>query len=296
MSSSLKKVLLVYNPISGKGQSGVAALLLKELLEASRFDVTLGLTNREEGVAGRKARLESHDVIVVIGGDGSVQMYLQAAAELGKPIYNFPAGNECLFARYFKMDRNPHTLLKALEVGRIEGHSLAEADKTLFFTMASIGLDSYVVRTLCRARKGGSSRLSYVLPTIKELLKYRSPRLTVKVNGETVVAAGKGAVVVANSPEYACRINPVPEADPKGELLRGRFYPDDGIKHYLSCFGAMIAEKPFDVAEASKLEGKIITIESEQDEVPYQLDGDYGGVLPVRLSVASAKLPVLMPI
>ncbi|MFI4855954.1 MAG: diacylglycerol/lipid kinase family protein [Phycisphaerales bacterium JB065] len=321
------KLVIVFNPISGRGQGPRLARWLNdqlaergdghkiELFEvgpaAERRDLVMTLEGKPEP-GYRDQRVPPADGLIVIGGDGTVHSCAKPAAQTGTPLYHFPTGTENLFAREFGMTRDIATVRAAIE--NLKQHELAgrqmpridlgRCNGRSFLLMASVGVDANIVHRLCRKRTGRISHLSYAPHILAELIRPWSKPLTITVDGYTVVDRCKGMVVVANSRQYAMRVDPARRADMSDGKLDVVFFParhwtGSGLWMLRSRFGQHLRSKKLVYRV-----GETIRIESHGGAMAYQLDGEAPAAIagdgqpattPMMISVEHGVVPVMIP-
>jgi diacylglycerol kinase (ATP) len=223
-------IAILYNPASGKGRAAAVAHSIFEALGPSR--AALIPTRPAPQTPITPAELALASVVIVAGGDGTLHAALPALVARGVPIYHAPCGTENLFARHFKMSCNAADILRALDAQHTQridlGLVTAASQPTParpFALMASIGPDSSIIHRLSRARRGTISHFSYLPHIARELFGPSLPRITLVADGHTILTDTRGWLVIANSPQYACRINPAHNASISDGLLDIRFFP-----------------------------------------------------------------------
>ena len=244
------------------------------------------------------------DVVVVVGGDGAVRIAANSAARLNKALYHFPGGTENLFAREFGMDRTVGRLVSALDRFDTKTIDLAAANGAMMVLMTSIGFDAEVVHDLAAHRGKSISHLSYLPPMTRQLLRWKPSELTIMVDGREIVHQRRGFVVVANSRQYAARLNPAWRASMDDELLDVLFLPVTGKRALVRAMVLHGLKRQDRLKETIYDRGRQVVIHSAEP-VHYQVDGDPPA--PVRLSdgdqrtsvlnvaLTNSKLRVLMP-
>jgi len=212
-------VVVVANPIAGRGAGGSVGAAVRSALERSgREVVTIG-TEGGASMGDAIRRAAPARALVVCGGDGTVHSVIGPAHETGMPIYHVPMGTENLFAREFGMTRDPGAVVAALDSGRTDRVDLGQWNGELFALMCSVGPDAGVIHRLDAARTGPIKHGSYLRHILAELAHPRVSTVRIEVDGREVVREGTGMVVVANSRQYAMRIDPACGADMRdGEL------------------------------------------------------------------------------
>jgi diacylglycerol kinase (ATP) len=272
------KVLVMFNPVSGSGRAAAAADDLIGHLRAAKHEVT-GIASRLDSPRiWLEPAVQDRELLVAVGGDGAVRIAGTAAARTGTAIYHFPQGTENLFAREFGMDRNPQTLLRAIENPQYQTIDVGEANGRTFLLMVSIGFDANVVHDLASRRGDSISHWTYVLPILNQLRTWKPPRLTIEVDGRRVNHDQAGFVVVGNCKQYGWRLNPTARACMNDGLLDVAFFPCrsrlDLIRWAFRCRRQTHLDHP----ELVYCTGQRVMIRSDSPQ-HYQLDGDSPGVV-----------------
>ena len=292
-SEAQREVIISFNPNSGaKNRLAVVEELEERLVEAG-FSVVIPKTLPElfeSGTASFEAgRLRA---IVAAGGDGTVSM-LTNHLPAGVPIAILPLGTENLLAKYLTLDGRLDRLVETISEGRSLVLDVGKANGKIFLVMASCGFDADVVRRLHRNRKGHIRHWSYAGPIVGSMGNYKFPRIRIEVDGETMEAPSKWAFIF-NAPRYAMNLPIVDEADTRDGLLDLCTFRGGNVFQglmYLAgvSLGVHQGWKDFQTRRA-----KSIKLTSD-GEVPYQLDGDPGGFLPLEISTIPGFLRVLLP-
>jgi len=112
------------------------------------WDAELRVTEKAEaGVsAASSAALDGADLVVAVGGDGTVRGCAEGLAGTGVPLGIVPHGTANLLARTLRLPGHPKAALAAaLDGGTDRVIDLAVADGEPFTAMAGMGLDAAVV-------------------------------------------------------------------------------------------------------------------------------------------------------
>jgi diacylglycerol kinase family enzyme len=301
--------VLVFNPLSGRGKAAALAADVMDALQRrgcaiDRVEIGPAAVRRDLRQALRDAKAQGDasaadaatrgngdgggsgsdggSVMIIVGGDGTVHWTAPAAADIGVPLYHYPAGTENLFAREFGMRADTPTLNAALD--RIAAGDqprridVARANGRPFMIMASVGYDANVVHRLARQRKGRITKASYIPHGLGELARPRIRPLTVTVDGRVAVRERSGWLVIANSRQYAVRADPARRAKPDDGSLDVVFFPAASSLKALAWMGrARLGELPFGHMGAAELvyeTGRDITVSCSRGEMAYQLDGE----------------------
>jgi diacylglycerol kinase (ATP) len=273
------RVLLLNNPKSGRGTGAAAAAELGERLRGHGHLVEPLAAGRDLAPDTFRRSLAHSDLLVIAGGDGTLHHALPAIIETGIRFYHYPLGTENLFTREFGMDQRDDTLLRAIERGRVQACDAGICNGRHFSLMVGIGFDAGVVERLAGARAGGTSRAEYLRHAVQELLNPRVPHLTVTVDGRTIVDHARGMLVVANSRQYAARLDPARHADISDGLLDMVFYPHTHAAELAGWLLATAAGSHLDADGILTGRGTHIRI-TIREPGPHQIDGEAAGVSP----------------
>ena len=288
----MQSVTIAFNPIAGRGRARRIAEQAQAILAKDGFTVTL-VEAAALRAAGARA-LEGSGALLICGGDGTLRSLLPCAVESRVPVQLLPAGNESLFARKFGISTDPQALLHLLHAPVIEEHHVAHANGEYFFTMASVGLDSCVIKELAARRSGPVGYRGYVGPILRSILRFRAPAISLTVDGVTMLRAERGFLIIANSPEYARSLNPVPEASSTAPFLHARFFPFVTLIDYLSWLPSLVFAKRLAHPDARLFSGRHFTLDGPAT-FPVQADGEHITALPLTVSATHLTLRVLVP-
>lgn len=253
------------------------------------------------------------NAVVAAGGDGTVHHaaagILGAARERGvdpPPLYHLGWGNENLFAREFGMARRAGALAAALserrigrvDVGWIQGCGGVDrpAAPRLFLIMAGFGPDASVIHRLDAVRTRATGHLAYAGPFLAELRRPSFPAARVSVDGRTVVAGEPGMLVVANSRQFALRLDPARSANITDGVLDIVFMPCTTVAGALAwalrCRLGRQTRHPSLVTAT----GRRVVVESPDGRLPCQIDGEaMRAPGPFTITIEPGVLPVLLP-
>jgi len=276
------KVVVLNNPASGRGAAAGLAERIASALTADGHGVE-ALSIGEEGALA--ARLQGAEALVLVGGDGTLHHALPALIASRVPVYQAPRGTENLFAREYGMDAQVATLRRALARGEVVDTDVGVATtgdgaERAFAIMCSVGPDAGIVHRVAAARRGAITKWSYVAPALGQALRPQFGKLSVAVDGHQVVDGRKGLLIVANSRQYAARLDPCSRACTSDGVLDVVFFP----------WGMAVATALWAVASRLRLHtrlpgvvyatGQSVTVLNRGERsTPAQMDGEAAGTL-----------------
>ena len=294
-NQSSEIVIISMNPNSGATDSRAIVDQLTTSLLRGNFEVLL-LTDIKEviEVVGQHfgGRLRC---VVAAGGDGTVSLLANQLPE-NTPLAILPLGTENLLAKYLGVSFEPEAVAAMIVAGSCRQLDVGRANGKLFLVMASCGFDADVVHRLHRERKGHIRHWSYAKPLVSAIQKYKYPkiRITLNSNDGNKVTTNPCWAFIFNVPRYAMNLPIAAEANPEdgvldlctfrgGNLFRGLFY-----------LVSVLLRRHKNWTNSKAYHFTKLTMESDQ-EVPYQLDGDPGGTLPLTVEVVKGGVTLIVP-
>lgn len=200
MPGTTREIALLTNPTSGKGKGArVSAAALAHLRAAGLTVRALQGRDADEALdLARQCVGDGVDALVVCGGDGMVNLGIQAVATTGTPLGIIPAGSGDDVARYFHIPRH-HPLVAADRVvaGATRTIDLARCHGRYFATVMAAGFDA-VVNERANRMRWPKGQMRYNIATLLELRTFEPLPYTLDLDGTTLqlpamlVAIGNG--------------------------------------------------------------------------------------------------------
>lgn len=168
-----KKILYIINPISGtQRKQGIADLAVK-LTDTDAFDVDLAYTEYagHATLIAAEAAKRGVDVVVAVGGDGTVNEVGRALVNTSTAMGIIPCGSGNGLARHLAI---PIHAAKAIElINECVVHQLdyGTINGRPFFCTCGVGFDAFISEKFANAGKRGL--LTYVENTLKSGLQYK---------------------------------------------------------------------------------------------------------------------------
>lgn len=311
---SIRQVFIAANPKSGAGPSAQRISALQAAISAAGFacQVEHSLPALRE-LCLRSDAVGKLAAVVSAGGDGTAAA-LANLLPSHVPLLLFPLGTENLLAKHVGVTGDVRQASDILRRGKQLELDVGSANGKLFLVMLSCGFDAEVVRQMHAIRTGHISRWSYSRPICNALMRYRFPQISwqfpataepVPQSVQSVAAAtdprSAAWLFVFNVPRYAASLNFCPQADPTDGLLDVCTFARSGIMPGLGYLarlwlGSHQQLRGFAHTRCTRLELPVpIDDNGRPWDIPYQLDGDPGGVLPLSIEVLPARLRLLVP-
>ncbi len=327
LPSEADRVLVVANPKAGAGSG---KLRVERLIAAlQRRGLSVDLIHALDEIDNQTAAVQASGrlrAVIGAGGDGTIAEIINRVPPR-VPIAMFPLGTENLLSKYVDMPRSPEEVAEVIAAGATVPHDAGRASGRLFFLMVSCGFDAEVVRRLHEDREGHIRHWSYFKPIWQTIRSYEYPELRVYCDSDCVCrdSAAAGASLKASRAEEAVSMESDPASDGRlPEPIRARFAfafnipryafgfqfapraeGDDGwldvctfrrgsFRHGLWYLMNVVAGRHHRLADCTMRRARRIRIEADVP-VPYNLDGDHCGYLPLDVEIVSDHLTLLVP-
>jgi diacylglycerol kinase (ATP) len=290
-------VLIAANPRAGMGNRKQLVEHLRRELSARGLESTI-VTDIDVLTAESQRLSQSGLLRAVIsaGGDGTFRLVADRTPP-GTPLAILPLGTENLLAGYLRLTADASRLAKIVAAGRTVCFDAGRAGGQLFSLMAGCGFDADVVRRLHEVRSGNIHHLSYAKPILDSIRRYEYPELRLQYApsesvelSETITA--RWAFVV-NLPRYAGGLNFAPQASGSDGLLDVCTFREGSLWHGLRYLSGVMFGQHEAMEGVVHVQTRRLRIESDR-AVPYQLDGDPGGELPVEITIEPGRLTLLV--
>ncbi len=213
-----KKILFIINPISGGRDKQRIPGLIEKHLDKNKYEHRISFTERvEHGYMLAKAAVKDHyDIIVAVGGDGTVNEISKAIIHTDVTLGIVPFGSGNGLARSLKIPLKSIEAIQLLNKGNIDTIDAAKLNEHHFFNIAGSGFDAHISECFAKNNIRGFS--GYIKTTFQELKKYVPQEYEINLDGNKIVR--KAFIVsIANSSQYGNEAHIAPRADVKDGWL-----------------------------------------------------------------------------
>lgn len=287
------RALVLANPVAGRGRGASLADEVARGLEHRGTEVEVHLT-RGRGDARARVRClgAQADLLVSIGGDGTLREVLDGQVDPCVPVAVLPGGTANVLALDLGLPRHVDGLLELIERGRVQPIDVADVDGHLSFLVTGVGFDGRVARELEARRRGPMTKLAYVPAVVAALRGYRAPRLRVELDGERLDETF-GLVLVSNIVHYGGCLELAGGSLDDGRWQAYLFRDASPLGLARAGLRGLVASLP---GGPSCTMHAVRRVRVECDEpVPVQVDGDARGTTPIELILRERRHHILVP-
>lgn len=275
----MKKLLFIFNPLSGKAQIKNKLLGIIDLMVKAEYEVTVYPTQSRSDARGvARERAGNYDLVVCSGGDGTLDEVVSGMMECPRriPLGYIPAGSTNDFANSLKIPKDMEKAAMIALEGRKFSCDVGKFNDKTFVYVAAFGIFTEVSYSTKQEWKNILGHAAYLLEGAKSLYSIVSYHMRVEhdeqiIEGEFIF----GMITNSNS------VGGFKNMTGKNVEL------DDGL------FEVTLIHMPKNPVELNEILASLTNLIDDTDlihsfksshvsflseeEVPWTLDGEFGG-------------------
>jgi YegS/Rv2252/BmrU family lipid kinase len=240
-----------------------------------------------------RSEAPKHDCVLVMGGDGTVNMTLSVMQELGLPLGLLPAGTANDLARTLSVPLDIAEAAKVILAGTLREIDVAEVNGHPYVNAASFGLTSDITQQLDKKTKRRWGVLAYVMAAWRALRRARGFSATIRQpDGEARMRAIQ--LVVGNGRSFG-----------GGMTVDAEARIDDGVLHMYAIYAlpwwkvllllpALRMGTHADSQHTFNATGETFEIRTKRP-IPVSADGEILTNTPATFSISAKPLRIYAP-
>ena len=216
---SKKRLHFIINPISGTGQNNDILKKIDTEIDLEVFEIQTHQTERPNHATkiAKKLCLEKADVVVAVGGDGTVN-------EVGKALTNsscimgiIPTGSGNGLARHLGIPQHVTKALRLINTLRAIKIDSCSANGHFFVNVSGIGYDGHISHCFSKEKKRGMK--TYMKLILSEWWTYPLKKYQIEIDGITVFDDEAVQISFANGTQFGNNVEISPESQTDDGLM-----------------------------------------------------------------------------
>jgi YegS/Rv2252/BmrU family lipid kinase len=284
----------VYNP--GSGQSLDRFHSVTRMVDALR---TRGITATPHVTSGphdatrlTAAAVEARvDLVIVHGGDGTVNEAMQVLVGTSTPLAVWPGGTSNVLAREIGLPGGLELLADVIAGERTRRVSVGRAGERYFLLMAGVGLDADVVRAVHPGLKRLTGEGAYWMAGLKQLTDWHPVPFLLETEAGQHSAT---FAVVANAASYGGGLQFAPEARMDDDLLDICLFDSIQRHRFARYLAAAFTGSHLGMPGVTYLKTRRAVVHGDGNRF-VQVDGELHGPLPVSFECVPDALSLVVP-
>lgn len=307
---SQKKILMIVNPVSAGKQTGKEWPEFERLLKGNsiNFDVKYTEYRGHATEITRKALENGYDLIVSVGGDGTMNEVVNGFFDNNTPIDTnaclavFSRGTGCDFIKTIGIDKGIDAFLKILKTGNIKKLDVGEVryedykkgnNTRYFLNISDLGLGGETTNRINKTAKSFKGFLSFLFNAIISIILYKNKHMEVIVDGKEVYNQRINSVMVANGKFFGGGMMIAPEA----KLDDGEFdivvLEDLSKLELIISFHLIYKGMHFNHPKVKLYKGKSVIVKSKE-KVLLDIDGEQPGTTNAQFRIIDKTINVIV--
>lgn len=289
-----RRALLIVN--AGSSQGGTA---LAPCLDILREDGDIEARVAEsESPAHVQDLIAAHggeaDMVIIAGGDGSMNAAVDALHARGHTLAILPLGTANDLARTLGIPADPEAACRIIARGRPQAIDLGRANGKLFFNVASIGAAVQLSRHLDRELKARWGVLSYPIGVRDVLDEADGFDAEIEDDDGAVTKVHSIQIAVGNGSFYGGGMRIAPDSAIDDQRLDLYSLEPQSLWRLVLSAPLIRAGRHDSLDGSTQMRGRSFTVRTDRP-MDVSTDGEITGCTPVRFEVLPLALTVIVP-
>ncbi len=211
-STIKQRILFIVNPISGSRRRRNLVQLINDHIDRNKYDITIALT-KYAGHAieiSRDAVKDNYNVIVAVGGDGTVNEVASQMINSNSTLGIIPGGSGNGLARHLNIPLIATRAINLLNKGVESRIDTATVNGRPFISIAGIGFDALVAKKFAKSPRRGF--LTYFRIAANEFMTYKPKKYTLSFDDGLYIKRRAFFIAFANSNQFGYNAKIAPNA------------------------------------------------------------------------------------
>lgn len=217
----MKKIVFIYNPISGITGKRMIVSQIESRLNRSLFSYIIRKTEYQGHATelAREAVDEGADIVCAIGGDGTVNEVGRALINTNTALAIIPSGSGNGLARHLHIPLDPISAIELINECTIRKMDYGIINLHPFFCTCGVGFDAFISEKFAKSKVRGP--IAYVENVLRNGLNYSPEIYDIDMVSETEEHIVQKAFLIAcgNASQYGNNFYITPQASVRDGLL-----------------------------------------------------------------------------
>ena len=197
----MRTILFIINPKSGTDKKLYVRQIIGKKIDVSKFSYQVRYTEYagHAEVLAREAVEKGTDIVVAVGGDGTVNEVARALIHTQTALGIIPCGSGNGLARHLQLPMDPEGAIQMINEACIKSLDYGTMNNLPFFCTCGMGFDAFVSMKFANSGKRGL--LSYIENTLRETLTYKPDTYTLTLDDQQIEQRAF-VIACANASQY----------------------------------------------------------------------------------------------
>lgn len=294
----MKRIKFIINPSSGRQATEKKIDALCKLLLDEGYVIGKYFTKKKYDAMfeAMKTTKDEFDLVIACGGDGTVNEVVKGIMNSRDklPMTILASGTVNDFANYLEIPKTAKNFFQMIKKGNIVEVDIGKANDDYFVNVAAGGLLTQVAYKAQPEVKAVIGRMAYYLEGVRELVNNGLEPVKMKIESEEFTSEEEIMLfVISNSSSIGGFTHLAPNADVLDGLLDVVLIKKADVAELANIFLNVLTGQHINHPKVKYFKTKYVKITSGADIV-VDVDGEYGGKLPVDFMVVPKGLKILV--
>ena len=290
-----KLIRFIVNPISGTKSKSNLAKEVSDALDSNLFDHEVVFTEapRHAIELTTQAVADHVDIVVAVGGDGTVNEVASALVHTDTRLAVVPYGSGNGFAMHLGLGRNPQKAITFLNDTKELLIDSCKVNDHFYVNLAGVGFDARVAYELKNSKTRGFQ--AYFKNSVEQGIKYKNQVYRVQYDNEEIVEGKFLSITIANASMFGYNFTIAPNADLSDGVLDVVHIKDAPKYKYFANMHRFLNRSILKTPLTHLKFAKKVSVRSDEP-IYFHIDGE-GMITDKELvfSIIPASLKVLVP-
>ena len=214
----MKQIRFIINPISGAGKNKLLIPLIEKNIDKNIFESEICFTEKAHHATelAKDAVEKKYDLVVAVGGDGSVNEIGKALVNTNTALGIIPRGSGNGMARHLGLPINSKKAIQLLNSGVEDKIDTLRVNEHFCVGTIGVSFDARIAHLFSKAPKRGYS--TYIKLVLTEFAPFPAKRFSILVDGKNY-EEDCFLLTFSNSSQFGNNFVIAPQADVKDGFL-----------------------------------------------------------------------------
>ncbi|RUO25475.1 hypothetical protein CWE09_01690 [Aliidiomarina minuta] len=290
--NSERKIVVLHNPALHLRRQLLFKRLQKKLPKSALIIDSSG--DYAADLVHLKEACKDADLLISVGGDGTLNLAVNAIAGTSTVLGVLPAGSGNDFARIWVAGLSTDDRIDTALNGNPMSIDLGKVNERYFLNIAGIGFDAHLIESL--RHKTWPRGFSYILKALPLLPLYKAREIAVE-DASAKVNSGSSRrsfmLTLGNGRYFGAGLPITPHARVNDGLLAYCHLKEGNRLGTIWRLARMVFQKHLNAVNVQT--GQLSEITVTTPGIPIQADGEYLGVTPAQISIQPGALRINKP-
>lgn len=206
-----KRLLLIINPISGRKSKHNVVNTIVSCLDMQKYEVSIRFTSYpgHATVMAADAVKEGVDIVVAVGGDGTVNEVATSLVYTKTTLGIIPCGSGNGLARHLRIPMNVRKAVEVINAGVVDTIDSMTVNGRYCFCTLGVGYDAQVSAEYAKESKRGL--VTYVKKAIQGWFEYEPQEYRIETDSQ-ILRRKAVAITCANANQWGNEFHVAPKA------------------------------------------------------------------------------------